>query len=116
MAANVTRRVVVADGVLIQRGSTDASDDHVGTTVDGDTPNTGGALPQHLRKVTNVVEDVVRNVRLAEVVQHCVKFALVPALGDTSSDIEVVTRDSEEVLSLSGSRGKVVCEVASLGS
>lgn len=62
------------------------------------------------------MENSIKKARLTEVRQHGLKFTLVPALGDTSSDVEIVARDSEKVLSLTGSWGKVVCEVASVGS
>lgn len=64
--------------------------------------------------MTDLLEDVIRNVVLSKVRQHGLELALVPALGDTGSHVEVVTRYSEKVLAFVDTVGKVVGEGAVL--
>ena len=64
----------------------------------------------------DVVENIIRDVGCTEVRQHRLEFALVPALSNTSSDIEVVARGGEEVLALTCSLRDEMLEIASVGS
>jgi len=66
--------------------------------------------------MTNIVEDSVGDVRLSKVVQHWWELALVPALGDGSSDVEVSPRCGEEVLALADTRRDVMFKSASVGA
>jgi hypothetical protein len=115
LAENIAWRRVVADRVLVQVGRL-AANSHSGATINGDAANLGGALPEYLREVTDVVENIIGNVGSTKVWQHGLELALVPALGDTSSDIENIARGSEEVLSLVGSRRDIMLKLASVGS
>lgn len=115
MAVNIACRCIVADGVLVQ-GGRGAAYDHSVATVNGDAANLGGALPDDLCKMTDIVEDIVGDVCLAEVRQHGRELALVPTLSNAGSNIERVARNGEKVLSLTGSVRDVMLEPASLGS
>lgn len=61
------------------------------------------------------MEDIIGDACRTKVGYHSLKFALVPALGDTSGHIEEVARNGEEVLSLTSSSRNVVCKVAGIG-
>lgn len=65
--------------------------------------------------MTDVVENIVIKTELAEMGQHGLELALVPALSDTSSDIENGTRSREKVLALAGAIRDVVCEITGVG-
>lgn len=65
-STNITRGVVVADGVLVQGRTGNTADDHSVATVKGNASDAGSALPENLRKVTNIVENIIGNAGLAE--------------------------------------------------
>jgi len=115
LSTNIARGVVVADGILVQGGTFHAADDHVGSAIERDAPNAGSALPENLRKVADIVENIVGNVGLAEIWQHRLKLALIPALSDTGRHVEVLTGDGEQILALTGASRNVMSEVASVG-
>lgn len=92
-----------------------AADDHVGSAIYRDAPNAGSALPEYLRKVTDIVEDIIGDVGLAEIWQHCLELALIPALSDASRNVEVITGDGEQILALTGAGRNVMREIAGVG-
>jgi hypothetical protein len=65
--------------------------------------------------VANLVEDIVRDLGQVIVSVHEWKLGLVPALRNTSGDVENIARNGEKVLSFIDSCGKVVREVTCLG-
>lgn len=60
-------------------------------------------------------ENAVRNASLAEVIDHGRELVLVPALGDTSCDIEDSAGGGEKVLALTCVRGNIMLEPAGFG-
>lgn len=62
------------------------------------------------------MEHVIRNIGLAKVRHHSAKLAFVPAFRDAGSDVESISRDSEQVLALSDIWRDVMLKVACVGS
>lgn len=115
MSANIASGVVVADGILVQGGTGHTVDDHVVAAIKRNAPDAGSALPENLREVPDIVEDIVRKAGLAEIRQHCLELALIPALSDASRNVEVLTRDGEQILALTGASRNIMCEVTGSG-
>jgi hypothetical protein len=115
LSTDIARGIVVADGILVQGGTSHATDDHVGSAINRDASDAGSALPENLCKVANIVEHIVGNTGLTEVRQHRLELALIPALSDAGSDVEVLTGDSEQILALTGASRNVMSEVAGVG-
>lgn len=65
--------------------------------------------------MADVVEYIITETGLAEVRQHGLELALVPALGDTSCDIENGTGSGKQVLTLAGTVGNIVLKPAGVG-
>lgn len=61
------------------------------------------------------MEDIVGNTGLAEIWQHRLELALIPALSDAGRYVEVLTGDGEQILALAGASRNVMSEVASVG-
>lgn len=115
MRADVSCRIVVTDGVLVHCRRL-SSNNHAAAAIDRDAADRGGALPQHLGEMANVVEHIIGNTGLAKVPHHGPEFTLVPALRNASSDIKGASRDSEKVLALPNIGRDVMLEVACPGS
>lgn len=105
---------VVAHGILVHVGSGSICQFHLSAAVVGDTTNLGGLLPEHCGKMSDAVENTLRDVGRTPVRGHSLELALVPAFGDTSSHIERVAGDGEEILALASTIRNVVIKYALL--
>jgi hypothetical protein len=66
--------------------------------------------------VTDLLENFVWKVVLAEPRLHWIKFAMVPALRDACSGVEGISRHNKQVLALACAFGDVVLEVTPTSS
>jgi hypothetical protein len=64
--------------------------------------------------MTDLVEDFIREISIAEVRHHWRELALIPALRNTGGDVESVPRDGEKILTLVGTGRNVMRKCAPL--